>query len=398
MEVLMSHTVVVSGIGAVAPNGKNSEEYWSALNNHRVTPVECPFIEAKHAKNRLYYLIPDWQFQNTQASRRIRIGRVTDFAIEASRMCLKDAGIDRGLEKIGVAVGTGMGDNDTIDAAYLQNGQINGYEAFCYNIDSVLASYFGFSGPSISVSTACSAGAYGISLAVELIRQGEAELMLVVGADGFLRVSYEIFNRIGVLDNEICRPFDRNRKGTIFGEGATALMLESKEHAMERGKDRYYAEIAGSGWSCDGYHPTAPEPSCEQTAIAIRRALAEAEITPEQIDCILPHATGTELNDLLESETLFRVFGDGIERIPIMALKSHIGHSGGAAGSFSCLTAVQIMKYGLIPPTLNWTEVDPRCRVTLSHQSQKQKVNHVLINIYGFGANNISVVMRKGTV
>jgi 3-oxoacyl-[acyl-carrier-protein] synthase II len=397
MEVAMTQPVVITGIGVVAPNGKNPEEYWDALNNRQTVPVECPFIGPEYAKNRLYYLIPDWQLKN-QPSKTIRIGRVTDFAIKASEMCLQDAEITGGLERVGLAVGTGMGDNDTIDAAYMQNERVNGYEAFCYNIDSVLASYFGFSGPVISTSTACSAGAYGISLAVELIRQGLAEMMLVVGADGFLRVSYGIFNQIGVLDSEICRPFDRNRKGTIFGEGATALMLESKAHARKRGKTRYYAEIAGCGWSCDGYHPTAPEPSGEQTTRAIQKALQEAEITPEQIDCILPHGTGTELNDVIESETLTRVFGERLGRIPLFALKSHIGHSGGAAGSFSCLTAAQIMKYGLVPPTLNWTEVDPRCRVNLSHHSVKVEVNKILVNIYGFGANNISIVMRKETI
>jgi 3-oxoacyl-[acyl-carrier-protein] synthase II len=393
----MMEKVWITGIGVIAPNGKNVDEYWQSLLSKRIAPVEYPGVSKEYMENRLFYMTPNWNMKNKISGEKT-FGRITDFTFEAVKMALNDAGITKDFEEIGVSVGTGMADNEIIDLKREKGQELNLYESFCFNLDSFVAERFGFTGPIISTSTACSASAYGLSIATEEIRQGNIDVIVVIGAEGYLRVADGCFNRMSALDTECCRPFDANRKGTLFGEGSAVMILESKTHALNRGKKEFYSEIAGSGWSCDAYHPTAPDPAGEQTEAAVRKALIDGNLTPDSIDCIIPHATGTELNDVVESEVLNKVFGDRLMEIPVFALKSHIGHGGGAAGAFSCLTGALIFKHTVIPPTLNWSMVDPRCNIKLSQKIIKKSVNYILANVYGFGGNNISIILRKGNV
>jgi 3-oxoacyl-(acyl-carrier-protein) synthase len=205
------------------------------------------------------------------------------------------------------------------------------------------------------------------------------------------------FNRLGALDPERCRPFDAARRGTIFGEGAALMVLESESHARSRGWDRHYGVIEGTGWSCDGHHATAPEGEARQVVRAMKTALTEAEVEPEDVGCVIPHGTGTPLNDVVESRALHQALGPAAENLPVYSLKALLGHTGGAAGAFGLLTAALILDRGVIPPNMPLDEPDPECALELpAGEPLAAEPEHVLVNAYAFGGNNISVVVGRG--
>jgi len=266
-------------------------------------------------------------------------------------------------------------------------------DTYPFSVTAAVARALGIGGPTLTVSTACAAGCYSVSLAAEAILAGRAEVMVAGGADTVSRVSQACFNRMNAVDT-MCRPFDANRMGTLYGEGAAILILESEEHAGRRGPARRYAAIDGAGWSCDGHHPTAPDPTGKQIERALQRALADAGLTLDDIGCIVAHGTGTALNDLAESRGMEQAFGGALARIPVCAPKSQLGHTAGAAGAFSCLIAALILDRGLVPPTANLTAPDPHCTLRLhTDWPVSTTARHVLVNAYAFGGNNISVIV-----
>lgn len=392
----MSERIVITGLGLVSSIGVDPKTYWKALLEATSSlPEEYPYTRSEYMRNRCCYYVRE-QKPPSFLVVGDSLGKASDFAIRASQMALQDAGLLNSTESssIGISIGTAMGDADLIENSREKSLQVSGIEAFNFKVASSLGCQFVLSGPNLSVSTACSSGTYSVSLAVEAIRSGWADVMLVGGAEAFSRVVQACFNRLEALDPEVCRPFDAQRGGTVFGEGAAILVLESESHARRRGWLDYYAQVKGCGWSCDGYHPTAPDPTAQHPKAALQRALVEAELSPDEIDCVIPHGTGTVLNDLMESNMLAEMLGDRIDQLLVCALKSKIGHTGGAAGAFSCLTAAMILKHGIVPPTANITTVDSKCGLKLHRNAPIQSlIRNVLINAYAFGGNNISLIM-----
>jgi 3-oxoacyl-(acyl-carrier-protein) synthase len=300
-------------------------------------------------------------------------------------------------ERVGVAVGTGVGDCSLPERARPDGVPPDGLDAFPFKVGSVLAGRLGLGGPAVTVSTACSASAYSVSLAADMIRDGRADVVLAGGADGYTRVGVACFNRLGALDPERCRPFDARRKGTIFGEGAAFLVLESESHARARGRDRYYGVVEGTGWSCDGHHATAPESQAVQIVRAMRAALDEAGLTAADIGAVVPHGTGTPLNDVVESHALHQALGPAAATLPVYSLKAMLGHTGGAAGAFALLTALLMLDRGTVPPNIPLDEPDPECDLRLPTGAPVHSdPRHVLVNAYAFGGNNISVLVGRG--
>lgn len=391
--------VLVTGLGVVSPVGSDLENYWAGLLAGTNRPERYPWIEDRQVSNPITYWV-------RQPKRRVvshaglALGRSSQFAIQAAESCLRDAGLSAAvLPSMGISIGTGMGHADLIEDAREGRAAVEPIEQFTFEVGSSVASHFDLRGPNLSVSTACAAGAYSVSMAVEAIRSGLADVMLAGGAEGFSRVAIGCFRRLGALDPSVCRPFDAERQGTVFGEGAAMLVLESEEHARRRGCANVYAAISGAGWSCDAHHPTAPESEGRQAIAALRRALAAAELQPEDIDCVVPHGTGTALNDAVESRTLTEVFGDHVNRLRIFALKSLIGHTGGGAGAFSCLTAALMLRHGVVPATAHLNHVDTHCPLPLhTGAALHADVDRVLVNAYAFGGNNISLVFEKAHV
>lgn len=397
--------VLVTGLGVVSCLGSDLETYWSGLLGAASKPAPVDDPDAR-MKNRLLYGIGPVPPPPTDGAGRP--GRTSTFAVHAGAAALRDAGlladdgrlasdgaVDRG--RVGVAVGTGVGDCSLPERARQDGVVPDGLDTFPFKVGSVVASQLALGGPMVSVSTACSASAYSVSLAVDMIRDGQADVVLVGGADGYTRVGVACFNRLGALDPERCRPFDARRKGTIFGEGAAFLVLESESHAHRRARDRYYGVVEGAGWSCDGHHATAPEGGARQIVRAMQTALAEAEVEPEDVGCVIPHGTGTPLNDVVESRALHQALGPAAATLPVYSLKTLLGHTGGAAGAFGLLTASLILDRGVIPPNMPLDEPDPECALELPcGEPLAAEPEHVLVNAYAFGGNNISVVVGRG--
>lgn len=390
--------VLVTGLGIVSCLGADVDTYWRSLLRGQSRPVEVPDPLA-NMDNRLLYHI-ERSDEAAVAGSESRCGRASAFALAAAAAALQDAGIGAHLlardPGVCVAIGTGMGDNDLFEDSHVPGAaEPDGLSSFPFRVSSVVASRFGLGGPSFDVSTACSASSYAVSLAAEAIQTGSVQVALAGGADSYTRAGVGCFNRMGALDPLVCRPFDAERAGTVFGEGAALMVLEAESHARSRGRTRRYAEVEGSGWSCDGHHPTAPEPSGERIVAAMRDAIDQACLRPDEIGCIVPHGTGTELNDVVESSALELVFGERARAIPVCSLKGMLGHTGGAAGAFSIATAALILERGLVPPNANLTTLDPRCALSLSGLPLSAEIAHVLVNAYAFGGNNISVVVGR---
>jgi 3-oxoacyl-[acyl-carrier-protein] synthase II len=386
--------VLVTGLGVVSCLGSDLDSYWSGLlgASSRPAPVDDP---GANMRNRLLYGIGP--FDPPPAGGAGSAGRTSTFALHAGAAALADAGLTDPADRsrVGVAIGTGVGDCSLPERARLTDGTPQGLDHFTFKVGSMLADRFGLSGPMISVSTACSASAYGVSLAVDAIATGAADVVLAGGADGYTRVGVACFNRMGALDPERCRPFDADRVGTIFGEGAAFLVLESESHARARGHEGHYGVIEGSGWSCDGHHPTAPDAGARQIARAMRAALDQAGVAPEDVGCVVPHGTGTPLNDVVESRALHQVLGPGAGTVPVYSLKAMLGHTGGAAGAFSLLTALLILRHGTVPPNMPLGRPDPACEISLPQSAVAAAPDHVLINAYAFGGNNCSVLVGR---
>jgi 3-oxoacyl-(acyl-carrier-protein) synthase len=404
--------VVITGLGLVSPLGNDVESFWQGLLYRENLPSHYPYKNPGYMNNRRAYLVQDRDWASLPVNGE-RQGKATAFALRATEMALADAELlvasdqtsdilspgsrDARLNAptlIGICLGTGTGDSDLLEDEHEGGPSVNPLAAFSFSAAAAVANHFQTSGPNLTVSTACSAGCYSLSLARDAILDGWADVMIVGGTEVVSRVGQACFNRMNGLDPYACRPFDVDRAGTVYGEGAAILILESETHARRRGRERWLAEVKGCGWSCDGYHPTAPDPSTRQGELAMRRALAEANLAADAIDCVICHGTGTELNDVAESNCLQNIFGDGLEQLLICAIKSKLGHSGGASGAFSCLTAALILERGMVPPIANLTALDPRCNLNLHiGQPIQATVQNVLINAYAFGGNNISVVL-----
>jgi 3-oxoacyl-(acyl-carrier-protein) synthase len=390
----MRDTILITGLGVVSPIGIGIDAFWNSALQGIGSPGDYPHINPAYVPNRRAYYIEQ---PLSAPEPGVYLSRADDFAIRATEMCLQDAGLDDVTSAdIGVSFGTGMGNSDLLERGREEGIPIDSHTSFGFSGAAALAAHFGFTGPNLSTSTACSASGYSLSLALEALDSGWADVMVVGGAEGFSRIALGCFNRLGALDPVQCRPFDQYRAGTVFGEGGAMMVLETAEHARRRGCTRAYAEVKGYGWSCDGHHATAPEPSGQAAVLALSQALAYARVEPEAIDCVVPHGTGTELNDLTENDVLVQIFAEHVDQLKVCAIKSMVGHTGGAAGAFSCLTAALILSHGMVPPTAHLETPDPRCQLRLHREEPvTATVRHVLVNAYAFGGNNVSIIFGQ---
>jgi 3-oxoacyl-[acyl-carrier-protein] synthase II len=388
--------VLITGVGVIAPTGHTQAAFWeSLLRPGAFLPEEHPRMTASQMSVRRMYPVKQTETLPGKDG-KIKLGLASRLGLAAGRQALEDTGITEELDYAGISLATAMGDSDLPESALEDHTEMQASDPFIFKPSAVMAAELGLYGPNYTVSNACAAGLYSIALAVEEIRTGNADIMLAGGTEAFSIVAQGCFNRMGGLDPKVCRPYTAARKGTLFGEGAAFMVLESARHAAARSAVHVYAEILGFGWSCDGHHPTAPESSGTQIKNALDRALADADIDAARIDGIVPHGTGTELNDVVESKVIRETIGPRYMDVPLCAIKSKIGHSGGAAGAFSVLTAALIIDQATFPVNGNMSELDPRCRLNLpSEVPLHGRFETVLVNAYAFGGNNISVIFGK---
>ncbi len=253
--------------------------------------------------------------------------------------------------------------------------------------------FFGFTGPNTTIPTACAAGNYAICHATDLLRTGRVDVMVAGGVDPFSRIAFTGFNRIFAVAPELCQPFDKNRKGTLIGEGAGILVLERLDDALARGAT-IYAEVLGFGLSCDAHHMTIPEP--EGIERVMRTAMADAEISTADVNYISAHGTGTHANDKAEARAIRRVFGSHTDSLPVSSIKSMLGHTMGAASALEAISCVLAVKQGHVPPTTNFQTRDPECDIdSIPNESRIRRVQIALNNSFAFGGNNACVAFGK---
>ncbi|MFF5206335.1 beta-ketoacyl-[acyl-carrier-protein] synthase family protein [Streptosporangium sp. NPDC000396] len=390
--------VVVTGLGAVSCLGGNATEYWNGLLAGGMEPREVPLPHLNMRATKMYLTAENDIPAGPSTFGAIRLGAGPRMAIAAAHEALADAGLNREqCRDLPVVMGVEMGNADMHEGRRGNEGAEPGEWTPLTITASAVGAAIGSRAANTSVGNACSAGGYALTIAMDMIRSGEAEQVLVGGGEGVTRVGMGGFDRLGAADPVRCRPFDRDRAGTMFGDGAAMVVVESAGHANRRGA-RAYAELAGAAWSCDAHHPTAPDPEGRQVVRAMTEALEEAGISPDGIGCVLPHGTGTPLNDVVESRALRQVFGDRTDRLPLLSLKGMIGHTAGAAGAFGCLTAALVLRHGKVPANRPINQ-DPECRVWLpQEQPVPMDGTAVLVNTYAFGGNNTSFVLSAGGV
>jgi 3-oxoacyl-[acyl-carrier-protein] synthase II len=260
----------------------------------------------------------------------------------------------------------------------------------------------GAKGPISTSTAACASGNYAFLETLRLLRLGEAKVVIAGGTESAIfSIILTSLGRAGALSSKnddpqrASRPFDKNRDGFVFGEGAAVMVVEAEEHAQQRGA-HIYAEVAGGAITGDAYHITAPDPNGDGAVRAMRRALENARMTPEEIDCIFAHGTATPLNDAVETKAIKTVFGDHAYRLAVSATKSMVGHTLGSAGAIGALAAVLAIRDWVIPPTINYETPDPECDLDyVPNVARQQEVNATMINSFGFGGQNVAVIIRK---
>jgi 3-oxoacyl-[acyl-carrier-protein] synthase II len=394
--------VVVTGVGAVSSIGIGRDRFWDGLRRGACGIRDITRFDPAGVGRRRGGEIADFDVRTAFPGEPAleELGRAKQMMLVAARECIGDAGFDPSAApfEAGVAIGTTMGEAqtferiiDAIDASGL--GAIDARDLADYPPESIpehVARRFGFHGPNHLVANACAAGNFSIGQATFAIRTGECSAMLVGGADSFSRYAFAGFCRVGAVAPDVPRPFSKNRRGMIPGEGAAALLLESYDAARARGAEPY-AEVIGYAESCDARHIT--QPHDEGIERAMRRALASAAIEPDAIDCVSVHGTGTEANDTAEARAVRRVFGD--RRVPVSAAKSMLGHAMGAASALECVAMILAIEHQFLIPTAHFEEADPACDVDcVPNVGRAARITHVLKTASAFGGNNASVVLR----
>src|SRR5690242_5040086 len=404
--------VVVTGMGTVNPIGKNLDEYWHSLIEGRsgASPIER-FSTDKLA-TKFACQVVNWDpkdYIDPKAAKRM--ARFSQMAVAASGMALADSGLDLSKEesfRVGVAMGTGIGAFDDMTEgaiSFATKGRLNPLYAptIIPNMAGAsVAMQFHLRGPNTTVTTACAASTQTLGDATRMIQRGDADVMLAGGTEASLcEVGIASFNAIRALSTrneapeKASRPFDRDRDGFVPGEGAGTLILESLEHATNRGA-RIYGEVLGFGTTNDAFHQVAPDETGEAPAKAVTLALKDARLEPSDIDYVNAHGTSTQLNDAGETKALKIALGDHAHKVAISSTKSMIGHLLGAAGAVEAIATLMTINHGMIHPTINYENPDPECDLDyVPNTARRQDVNIAISNGFGFGGHNAVVVLGR---
>ncbi len=404
--------VVVTGMGTVNPIGKDLEEYWHGLIEGRsgASPIER-FPTDKLATKfacQVNTFDPQDYIERKAAQ---RMARFSQMAVAASGMALIDSGLDLAKEddfRVGVAMGTGIGGFDDMTEgaiSFATKGRLNPLYAptIIPNMAGAsVAMHFHVRGPNTTVTTACAASTQTIGDAARMIQHGDADVMLAGGSEASLcEVGIASFNAIRALSTrneapeKASRPFDRDRDGFVPGEGSGILILESQEHAINRGA-RIYGEILGYATTNDAFHQVAPDATGEAPAKAVSLALQDARIQPQDVDYVNAHGTSTRLNDAGETKALKIALGEHARKVAISSTKSMIGHLLGAAGAVEAIATLLTINRGIIHPTINYESADPDCDLDyVPNQARRHDVRIAISNGFGFGGHNAVVVLAK---
>ena len=404
--------VVITGIGIASPLGNDLPTAVAALRQGRHGIVQMPeWAEIQGLSTRLAGVAKDVPFDGYPRKKTRSMGRVALLATYATERALADAGIGpdlRSLPDVGLAYGSTHGSSSAQEefcrTLFTRNGMrgipSTSYLKIMSNTCVVnLANFFGIQGRVISTCSACTSSSNAIGYGFEAIRAGQLDVMVCGGAEEMhfthavvFDILYATSRHFNDRPGESSRPFDEARDGLVVAEGAATLILEEAERAKRRGA-HIHGEVIGFGTSCDGQHVT--QPSADGMAKAMKNALADAQVAPDQVDYINAHATATDIGDIAESQATLQVFG---ERVPISSTKGHTGHTLGACGGLESAFCLAMMNGGFLVPTKNLDKPDPRCaplRYLRNETVDAKNMNIVMNNNFAFGGINTSLLFRR---
>jgi 3-oxoacyl-[acyl-carrier-protein] synthase II len=404
---------VVTGLGALTPVGLDAPSTWQALVAGQSGIGPITHFDASGLATRIAGEVTGFDPVETLGAKRAhRTARFSQLAIAAAREAVADAGLDVETEpdRIGVAIGSavaGTPETERNVRALVAEGP-RAVSPF-YVASTILnmascevAIDLGAHGPVTASSLACATGTYAVLEARRLILAGEADVVIAGGADaGINEAVFAGLSNMGPLSENnddptgASRPFDSNRDGFVFGEGAVVLVIESAEHAAARGATPY-GQVAGGALTSDAFHMSAPEPSGEYASAAIRLALERAGIAPEELGYICAHGTATRANDASETRAIRAVLGDATDTTPVSSPKSMVGHLIAAAGALAAMVCLLAMRDGVLPPTINLTNPDPDCDLDhVALTARDAETSTSIANAFGFGGQNCVVAFRR---
>ena len=406
--------VVITGLGALTPLGNNVDEFWKGIKDGRcgidyITKFDTTDFKVKLAAEVKGYNAEDY-FDRREAK---RLDKFSQYAMIASREAWKDSGLDKekeNMERVGIVIGSGIGGIQTIETEnqkciekgpdrvspmYIPMGILN-------MATGNVAIDIGAKGESFAMVTACASGTHCIGEAYRMIKFGYQDVILAGGTEaGITPLGIAGFTNIKALTKSEDKtrasiPFDKERSGFVMGEGAGVLILEELEHAIKRGA-KIYAEIVGYGATSDAYHITSPAPGGEGGARAMKLAMEEAGVAPEEITYINAHGTSTHLNDSFETQAIKTALGEeASKKVMVSSTKGHTGHLLGAAGGVEAIVCSKAIEESFVPATINYKVPDEECDLDIvPNEGRNKEIKYAMSNSLGFGGHNSSILLKK---
>ena len=410
----MERRVVVTGLGAITPIGNNVEEFWKGIKEGKSGIDEITKFDTTNFKVKLAAEVkgynPEEYFDRREAK---RLDLYSQYAMIASREAWKDSKLDKekeNMERVGVIIGSGIGGVNTIEEEQrkcLEKGPDRVSPMYIPMAISNMATGnvaidIGAKGESIAMVTACASGTHCIGESFRMIKHGYQDIVIAGGTESSITpLSIAGFANIKALSrsedkNRASMPFDKERNGFVMGEGAGILILEEYEHAKKRGA-KIYAEIVGYGATSDAYHITSPAPGGEGGARAIKVAMEEASVKPEEITYINAHGTSTHLNDMCETQAIKTALGEeNAKKVMISSTKGHTGHLLGAAGGVEAVVCCKAIEDSFVPATINYEVPDEECDLDIvPNEGRNKEIKYAISNSLGFGGHNSSILFKK---
>ena len=411
----MGRRVAVTGLGAITPVGHEKDQLWESLCNGKsgisnITSFDTTGQDVLIAGEASDFEPSKWFDKKEER----RLDRFTQFAVASAALAIEDSGLD--LDKVdkskaGAIIGTGIGGIIEIEAQHkvlLERGpsRVSPFmitKLMANAAPGYIAIKYGLQAANFSVITACASGAHAIVEAFRVVQSGEADIMVAGGTEATITpLCVSAFNNMKALSTrnddplKASRPFDKDRDGFIISEGSGIIILEEMDSAKKRGAN-IYAEMLGFGMSDDAHHITAPHPEGAGAYIAMENALKSSRLNPEQISYINAHATSTPLGDMIEINSIKKVFGEHVKKLSVSSTKSMLGHQLGASGGVEALICSLIVGKGVIPPTINYETPDPNCNGMdfVPNEAKERNIENVMSNSFGFGGHNVSIVLGQ---
>ena len=411
----MTRRVVVTGVGAVTPVGLDVPTTWDALVKGRSGLGRITRFDPSPYETQIAGELKGFEATAYMDRKDVRrTDRFTHYAVAAAREALTDANLEKGpvAERMGTAIASGVGGLETLIDQVLLMEKRGPSRLSPFLITMVIANAasgqvameLGLKGPSLTHVSACASSSHAIGEAGDIIRRGQADVMLAGGSEAaVVALGIAAFSAMHATSRRnddpeaASRPFDKDRDGFVLSEGAAVVVLEEREHARARGA-RIYGELVGYGATADAYHITAPSPEGEGNARAMRMALKEAGLRSDQVDYINAHGTSTQPNDREETAAIKQVFGDHAYKLLVSSTKSMTGHLLGAAGALEAIVCLLAIRDGCIPPTINYTTPDPGLDLDyVPNTARSASITTALSNSMGFGGHNASLIVQADT-